>query len=182
MNIPSLPEGLRKRIEDLEGSLRDEDFHILVWGSGESAEQDYEKRKRIFNYLAEPERFGPNNVFMSEDIAFRPLVERYEHGVAEALQAGAVDAVVALDTSIGPHTEIALYADILVGKTLVFVPHEHKESEGFARTAFVTLKAEGYTPEQYESCNDICRMANEFAQGLRLRKAKHGTLSNIFGG
>ena len=100
MNIPSLPEGLRKRIEDLEGSLRDEDFHILVWGSGESAEQDYEKRKRIFNYLAEPERFGPNNVFMSEDIAFRPLVERYEHGVAEALQAGAVDAVVALDTSI----------------------------------------------------------------------------------
>ena len=130
------------------------------------------KRCAIRDHLADANRFGPQAVFMSEDEAFRGMVEQHGLEVAEALQVKAVDAVVVLDTSIGPHTEISKYGDIMMGKTIVFVPEEHKNSPGYAAVAFNALKVEGYTSEQYASCTEIRRKANNYCQALRLMKAK----------
>jgi hypothetical protein len=118
---------------------------------------------------------------MSEDERFRPLTERHGLRTAEAIQAGSIDGVVVLDTSIGPHSELHQYGDIILGKAIVFVRQEHKDSEGFARIAQDTLKVEGYSPDEYASCETIRRKARDFLSGLRLKKTRLKPLQGLFG-
>lgn len=179
MDPPELPPALAKRIQQHEQLLADQDFYVLVWGSGESRPEDHAKRLAIRNYLAS--LFGQENVFMSEDERFRPLVERHGLRTAEAIQAGSIDGVVVLDTSIGPHSELHQYGDIILARALVFVKQQHKGAEGFSRVAHATLKVEGYTAEEYASCETIRRKARDFLSGLRLKKARLKSLQGLFG-
>ena len=118
---------------------------------------------------------------MSEDQKFNDISREFGPGIAEAIQAGAIDAVVALNTSIGTHTEIVRYEHIIANKAVVFVPYEHKESEGFAAVAYDVLKTESFTDEEYETCEAICKKARNFTQGLRFKKANLGKLRKIWG-
>jgi hypothetical protein len=179
MDPPGLARGLVKKIEQHEQLLANQDFFVLVWGSGESRPEDHAKRLTIRDDLAA--LFGQENVFISEDERFRPLVERHGLATAEAIQAGSVDGIVVLDTSIGPHGELHRYGDIILGKAIVFVKHEYKESEGFSRVAYNTLNVEGYTADEYTSCETIRRKARDFLSGLRLRKTLLKSLQGLFG-
>lgn len=179
MDPPDLPLGLIKRLEQHEQLLARQDFYVLVWGPGESYAGDYAKRRVIQDYLAS--LFGQDNVFMSEDKRFQPWVERHGLATAEAIQAGSVDGLVVLDTSIGVHSELHQYGDIILGRAIVFIKHENKFSEGFARVAQDTLKVEGYTDEEYASCETIRRKARDFLSGLRLKKARLKSLQGLFG-
>jgi hypothetical protein len=179
MDPPELPPALVKRIQQHEQLLAEQDFYVLVWGSGESHPEDHAKRLAIRDYLAS--LFGQDNVFMSEDKRFRPLVEKHGLGTAEAIQAGSIDGVVVLDTSIGSHSELHEYGDIILGKAIVFVKHEHKDSEGFARIVQDTLKVEGYTAEEYASCETIRRKTRDFLSGLRLKRTRLKSLQGLFG-
>jgi hypothetical protein len=83
MDPPDLPPALVKRIQQHEQLLADQDFYVLVWGSGEAHFEDHAKRLAIRDYLAS--LFGPDKVFMSEDERFRPLVEKHGLRTAEAI-------------------------------------------------------------------------------------------------
>jgi hypothetical protein len=179
MDPPDLPPALVKRIQEHEQLLADQDFYVLVWGSGESHSEDYAKRVAIRDDLAS--LFGQDNVFMSEDERFQPLVEKHGLRTAEAIQAGSIDGVVVLDTSIGPHSELHQYGDIILGKSIVFLKQQHKDTEGFSRIAHDTLKVEGYTDEEYASCETIRRKAKDFLSGLRLKKTRLRPLQGLFG-
>lgn len=150
----------------------------MVWGSGPSS-PDHAKRLQIRDHLAK--RFGAEKVFLSEDPEFEALTEKYGLATAEAIQAGSIDALIVLDTSIGPHSELLLYGDIILSKAIVFVEESRKESQGFARVAYDALKTEAYTAEEYRSCENIRRKANDFAQAMRLRKARRKELGGLFG-
>lgn len=179
MSQPDLPGPFLGRLKQLEEDLDKQEFYVLVWGSGESAKGDFEKRKKIRDDLAQC--FGENNVFLSEDERFGPLVDKHGLAIAEAIQAEAIDAVVVLDTSIGPHSEILKYGDIIIGKAVVFVEHRYKKSESFANIAFDAVKVEGYTQEEYANCEKIRRVARNFISGLRFRNAYRNPLRESFG-
>lgn len=179
MDDATLPESFVRKLEALEARLGEEEFTILVWGSGRSSPVDYEKRLRVRDHLRE--RFGDGRVFLSEDPALQPYVERLGLGTAEALQARAVDAVVILDTSIGAHTELTKYGSLLLGKTIVFASDAVKASGGFASVAFDVLKTEYYTDEEYRECHEIRRRANDFCQGLRMMRAQPDRLARVLG-
>jgi hypothetical protein len=179
MDPPELPPALAKRIQQHEQLLADQDFYVLVWGSGESHSEDHAKRIAIYDYLAS--LFGADKVFMSEDERFRPLVERHGLRTAEAIQAGSIDGVVVLDTSIEPHSELHQYGDIILGKSIVFLKQEHKDAEGFSRVAQDALKVEGHTAEEYASCETIRRKSRDFLSGLQLKKTRLKPLQRLFG-
>ena len=178
MANPTLPQGLEARIEAIGNRLKQEEFYVLVWGSGEGNQAAYEKRTLIRDHLAAS--FGDENVRLSEDSAFQGYVQEYGEFAAEAMEAQAVDAVVIFDTSVGPHTELTKFEDILRGKSIVFVPHAHKESRSFAATAYDVLKVEGYTEEEFQSCNSIRRKANNFAQALRMKKFERQRFQQVW--
>jgi hypothetical protein len=165
----SLPDALAERLKLLQDQLAQVEFFILVWGSGPSQPRQYAKRLQIREHLAS--RFPSASVFFSEDEEFKALLEQYESDeVVEELEARAVDAVIVLDTSIGPHSELYAFRPVLLAKAFVFTPNEHKDSRGFASTVFHPLKVEGYSPEEFEDCTEIRRKANRFCQALRLEK------------
>jgi hypothetical protein len=165
-----LPEGLQKRIEKFKQELEKLDFYVLVWGSGKADPANYEKRLQIVEHLAQ--RLGPKRVFMSEDPCFQSLVNAYGLRGAEVLQAQGVDAIVVLDTSIGPHTEITAYEAILREKGIVFTKDAHKNSDGFAATSYAALKVEAYSDEQFRDCNYIRMQANNFVQAKLFERAR----------
>ena len=179
MDPPGLPSPLLKRFKKHEDFLGKQDFYILVWGSGTSSPH-YAKRIAVRDHLVD--QFGSEKVFMSEDVRFSSMVEQHGLATAEAIQAGSVDGIVVLDTSIGPHSELLNYRDIIAGKVIVFVANEHKEARSFAGVAYDTLKVEGYTPDEYASCETIRRKVTEFLSGLRFRKACRKPLKGVFGG
>ena len=179
MDLPDLPAILLERLNQHEQLLNREAFYVLIWGSGESLPRDYGKRLKIRDYLAS--LFGSDKVFMSEDERFQPLVERHGLAVAEAMQAGSLDGIVILDTSIGPHSELLKYGDIIHGKAIVFAERKDKDMEGFGDIAFHTAKVERYTSEEYESCETIRRKARDFLSGLRFIKARQKDLQGLFG-
>jgi len=159
-----------RRLKEFFDELEAVEFCILVWGSGKENEEHFNKRRTIYNHLAE--KFSC--VIMSEDEAFQEDVETYGLEAAEAAQAKKADAIVVLDTSIGPHTEIAMFAGIMRedNKTIVFAAEEFTNSTGFAATPFKLLKVESYMPEEYEDCTQIRKAATEHCINLRWEKAK----------
>lgn len=173
-----LPESFLTRLQEIKEGLKAQPFFILLWGPGEG--EGLEKRQRIREFLAN--HFGQDSVFMSEDEEFQDMRDEFGLRVAEAIQAAAIDAVVVLNTSIGSHTEIVTYEYIIARKALVFVSHEHRDSDSFAAIAYDFLRTEGYTEEEYKSCENICRKANLFAQTLRFKKAERDTMRKVFGG
>ena len=166
----SLPEKLRKRIEKKQAVLKKEPFFVLVWGSGKSGGTAYKKRRAIKDHLADC--LGPERVFMSEDKEFRELVARHGTLAAEGIELAAVDAVVVFDTSIGPHTELALYNGHFDGKEIVFVPAKYRNSKGMAAEVLKCLKVEYYTPTQFKDCHTIRTRANDFVHGKLFQKTR----------
>lgn len=172
--LPFLPPLLRERLDRLESILNAEPFFVLIWGSGVGNPEDFEKRVKIRGHLTSC--LGPNRVFMSEDPEFRNLVAKHGERLAELLEVGAVDSVVVLDTSPGPHTEVILYENSLIGKTIVFVKQEYKDSPGFAAIAYEKLKVEGFTKEEYTECETIRRRAHKFVTACLYEKVRHKLL------
>lgn len=164
-----IPPELKKAIDAHRAELASVPFTILVWGSGKRSPEDYEKRVKIRDHLRQ--RFGVNAVFFSENKGFQDLVEEYGSlEVAEEIQARSVNAIIVLDTSIGPHSEIFSYRAVLRRKGLVFAREGHVSSGGFPGVVFEALKVEEYTAVEYQDCSTIRRKANKFCQALRLEK------------
>ena len=165
-----LPDGLQKRLDEYEKKLEEVDFYILVWGPGKGREKDYDKRVAIREHLAE--RFSPHSVFMSEDEAFQKFVDKHGLQTAEALQVRAVHTIVVLDTTDSTHTEITRYQHDINGKCIIFAPQEKVAADTYASRAYDLLNVQGFSPEQYKTCNEIRRRALNFCKALQLTKAE----------
>lgn len=170
MSEGNLPDKYQERIDELMEDLESTEFYVLVWGSGEENDSDYEKRVEICRHLEE--RLDPEYVWMSEDEEFDEMTDKFGDMASEAMQAAAAHAVIVLDTSMGPHTEIAIYDEIIQGKTLVFIEEEHAQTEAFAGRAMDALKTVPFTEEEYDDCRMIRRTANDFVQALRFQERK----------
>lgn len=169
-NTDSLPDGLKDRLNEVINALNEQNFYVLVWGSGKKNTKNYKKRMQIKKHLEKV--LGKNQVYLSEDKKFRDLVTAYGLGGAEELEVRGFDAIVVLDTSIGPHCEITKYEEILRGKGIVFVTKNLLKSGGFASVPYCTLKVEGYSDSEFEDCKRIRKEANSFVQGIRFAKAR----------
>jgi len=173
-----LPEPFKSKIDAERQKFKDTPFSVLVWGPGESRGKGYSKRKKIRDHLAS--KLGEENVIFSEDAALQEDVEQFGSLVAEYFQVKAACAVVTLDYSaIGVHTEISVYTNWLLGKSLVFVPLRYRGSEGFAGTVYDTLKVEWFNEEEFEDCHYIRRTALRFVQGLKFSVVMAPNLQKI---
>ena len=165
---------IERRLRLLSSNVEKIDFHVLLWGPGPSHPAGYEKRLRIRAHLSE--LLGPDRVLMSEDQDLQFLVDEHGLRTAEAIQLAAVDAVIVLDSSHGPHTEVATFESELRGKSKVFVPDDLASDRGFASEVLKTLNVFAYSEDEFASCHRIRQTAEDFVRGLRFLKANRPVL------
>jgi hypothetical protein len=80
----------------------------------------------------------------------------------------AADAVILIPESPGSITESALFTAELRPKCIAFVVK--RDTKGFARHAYSTLKTEIVEREEWESCQRITQSARDYVDALRLEK------------
>jgi hypothetical protein len=168
MNFSELPPHAEVFLRQLEEQIDRTPFTVLIWGSGTSKPDAYDKRLKIRKHL-EP-LLAKNSVFMSEDVVFKQLNDKIGVVGAEEAQAEMVDVIIVLGTSLGPLTEVATYKQWIRTKGLFFVEKSLLESGGFAPQTWHGLVIKEFTPDQLSDCEQIRAWAKEHVLGKRFQK------------
>lgn len=148
-----------ERFEELRAYAAATRVNILVWGSGKSNAEHFEKRKKIREELTT--RFRNASVHFSEDPELLeelkkalPSVEKLSVPDQELWHLGACDICVALDTSEGVSQEIAHFVNTPWSyKLLILTNDKYSGSTGFPAMLRQTKNQIFYNDTEYVSCN-----------------------------
>jgi hypothetical protein len=168
MDARALPLHAQRVLQSWEQDLQNLSFMVLIWGSGPSNGEAYQKRLAVRRHLEAS--LPVNSVFMSEDDIFQRDVEKFGLAGAEKVQAEMADVIIVLGTSPGPLTEVATYMDFLKVKGLLFVERALLESGSFATQTWYGLVIKEFTREQFATCEQIRTWAREHVLALRFQK------------
>jgi hypothetical protein len=144
-------------------------FDILIWGPGNQSDSIH-RQKRIAVREALESQFGRDKIHFSEDDSLYDFVEEWGLQAAEHYEADAADVVIVIAESIGSIVELALYGELIAGKSIVFVEKQSEPESGFGSVVLTRLKVEVVESEEWETCERIRRLAKEFSEILRLEK------------
>ena len=150
--------------QPLGEEIRSVPLKILVWGSGKHDKVHYKKRKKIKRGLKKA--FPKSQVFFSEDPELDEMLEQ-EIGVSaqalnlarkEVLHLRYSDIAIALDTSLGVASEIALIVGSSYGHKLYILTDEQFEGKkSFAASVRENANQEFYTRKEFEECSLVQR-------------------------
>ncbi len=171
--------GFLEQFEQLSLYAASTKLNILVWGSGKSYKEHFEKRGKIREELTK--QFANASVHFSEDPA---LLEELKKAIPHAddltipqqelWHLGACDVCVALDTSEGVHEEIAHFVSSLWSYRLLILTNiKFKGSTGFPAMLRERHNQIFYDDDEYESCNLVSRVV------ARVKNVAFGKLSGL---
>jgi hypothetical protein len=176
MTVPVNPKFL-KLLEEQNKKRREIDFFILVWGSGSANPLASKKREKMISVLKA--EFGEENVFMSEDPALSDFAEKYGDIVAESMQLDAIDFVILLDTSIGPHIEAHEYFQKLGSKSIVLCSEEYAKTKSFPANIRYKYNIVWFDDKEFSKCNLVESITGDdlyqhcFRKATLLREKKY---------
>jgi hypothetical protein len=151
--------GFAEAFDQLQLFVKATKLNILVWGSGKSNKEHFEKRSKIRNELTL--HFANAAVHFSED---PELFEELKKNITsigaltvpeqELWHLGACDVCVALDTSEGVGQEIAHYVTSAWSYRLLILTNEkYRGSTSFPAMLRKNLNQIFYDENDYISCN-----------------------------
>lgn len=156
--------------------VRSVDVNVLVWGSGVSASEHYEKRMKIRDTLKS--EFRNADVRFSEDKELDSLVPGSAHKFThekELWHLAACDVCVVMDTSQGAGEEIAHFISTSHARKLMIFTHEkYRRSSTFPGSLRQNQNQVFYSELDYASC-ELVKQILERVQQVALAK-----LSQIF--
>jgi hypothetical protein len=159
----------RDKIADLERIVAAVPVHILVWGPGDTAGPDWEKRKKIRETLT---REFPNaQIAFSEDLPDDPSGSDLTLQERELWHLSVSDITIVLDTSKGPGEEIAHFTRTTMSRKLFILTNErYKAVKGFPAALREHENQVFFNDGEYTSCSLIERV---------LRRAKQVALNKF---
>jgi len=169
--VPLNPDYL-KRLRAVTTAIDSTPFTVLIWGPGVPADSaPGRKRERLRAYLQEV-LGAAATVLFSEDIDSEEIDELHGRDpvVSEYAELRAADAVVLIPETPGAITEGALFTPELRPKCIAFV--QRRDTKGFARHAYNTLKTEIVEREEWDTCTRISGLARAYVERLRFEKYK----------
>jgi hypothetical protein len=162
--------GFLEQLQQLSVYANSTKLNILIWGSGPSYKEHFEKRGKIREEIAK--QFIQASVHFSEDPELREELRKAIGHVddltvpeQELWHLGACDVCVALDTSEGVHQEIAHYIGSQWSyRMLILTNSKYKGSTGFPAMLREKQLQIFYDDAEYESCNLVSRVATRIKQ------------------
>ncbi|HLG14276.1 MAG TPA: hypothetical protein VJH03_07210 [Blastocatellia bacterium] len=144
----------------IEHQVHSQPVNVLVWGPGEGARRDYEKRRKI--------QYTIKSTFPNAEVRFSEELTDAVPGAAdltapelELYHLAACDLCVVLDSSQGPGEEIAHFGRTNFAYKLLVLTHErHKDSSSFPRSLRKHLNQVFYNDDEYDSCVLVERVLN----------------------
>jgi len=146
-------------------------FDILIWGPGDQQNTIY-RQKRIALREALETQFGPDKIHFSEDDDLQGFVEKWGLQSAEHYEADVADVVIVIAESIGSIVELALYGQLIAGKSIVFAEKRPESESGFASIVLTRLNVQYIESKEWETCERIRTLAKDFSEVLLLEKYK----------
>ena len=151
--------GFLEKFKQLRSYVGVTELNVLVWGSGKSNKEHFEKRNKIRAVLTT--EFVSASVNFSED---PELLDELQKALPSAAQLtvpeqelwhlGACDICVALDTSEGVSQEIAHFVSSPWSYKLLILTHEkYSGSTGFPAMLRQNKNQIFYNDAEYASCN-----------------------------
>jgi hypothetical protein len=153
--------GFDEEFQQLDSYLQSTRLNVLVWGSGKSNAEHFEKREKIRQSLKA--EFIKSSIHFSEDGELLdqlkkivPSIEKLSVPDQELWHLAACDICVALDTSEGVGQEIAHFVNSRwCYKLLILTNNKYSGSTSFPANLRKNKNQIFYDESEYKSCNLI---------------------------